>query len=381
MEKQVIIFLEYYYKMKVSIKAIGTSNPVYKTSQGKIAEFMIRAHGLQGREKERLQALYRATGIQHRYSVLKDYGLDPANFEFFSKQSDMEPFPTTARRNQLFKKEALPLAKAAVMECLPPNTKMANITHLITVTCTGLYAPGLDIELADILDLEAHVQRTAINFMGCYAAFNAIKVAQYICQADSGAKVLIVCLELCSLHFQKSNQEDFILSNALFGDGAAAVLIQASNAEPGLEIIATHCDTLPEGSKEMAWQIGNLGFEMRLSRYVPDLIADGIEKLAKSLMIKSPWQLSDIDYFAIHPGGKRILECIQEALGISRFQNRFAYQVLRDFGNMSSPTILFVLKEIWNNLKEEDHGKRILCFAFGPGLTLESMILQVNTRS
>ena len=363
--------------MNASISAIGTANPQHKISQEKIADFMVKAHQLQGREKDRLLALYRATGIQHRYSVLKDYGLENQNFEFYSKEHDLEPFPTTAQRNGLYQQEALKLAKAAVANCLS-HDELARVTHLITVSCTGLYAPGLDIELVDALGLSTHVQRTAINFMGCYAAFSAIKIGRAICQSDHKAQVLIVCLELCSIHFQKSNQEDFILSNALFGDGAAALKMEYSEQSSGLGILATHGEILPEGTQEMAWQVGNLGFEMRLSRYVPDLIANGIDKLTNKLMKKGPWKLSEIDYFAIHPGGKRILESIQQALNITSHQNRFAYQILRDFGNMSSPTILFVLKEIWDNLKKEDQGKRILSFAFGPGLTMESMILQVN---
>lgn len=366
--------------MNATISAIGTANPLYKISQSKIADFMIHAHQLKGRERERLLALYRATGIEHRYSVLKDYGLSREDYEFYSKMDNLEPFPTTAQRNALYQREALTLAIAAVKNCLPANCNVNEITHLITVSCTGLYAPGLDIELVEGLGLSTSIQRTAINFMGCYAAFNAIKVGQAICHSHPENKVLIICIELCSIHFQKTIQEDFMLSNALFGDGAAAMLMENRVNESGLGVLATYGELLPEGAKEMAWQVGNLGFEMRLSRYVPDLIADGIEKLTKSLMRKGPWQLSEIDYFAIHPGGKRILECIQQALNITPHQNRFAYQVLKNFGNMSSPTILFVLKEIWNNLDKDDHGKRILCFAFGPGLTMESMILQVNSR-
>lgn len=364
--------------MNACISAIGTANPVHKISQDRIADFMVKAHQLEGREKDRLLALYRATGIHHRYSVLKDYGLEQGDFEFYSRQDGLEPFPTTAQRNSLYRQEALKLAQTAVANCLFHHD-IDKITHLITVSCTGLYAPGLDIELVEALGLPTHVERTAINFMGCYAAFSAMKIGQAICQADEQAQVLIVCLELCSIHFQKENHEDFILSNALFGDGAAAIKMESTVRGSGLNILATHGEILPEGTQEMAWQVGNLGFEMRLSRYVPDLIANGIDKLTGSLMRKGPWKLSEIDFYAIHPGGKRILECIQQALNITTHQNRFAYQVLRDFGNMSSPTILFVLKEIWNNLKKEDHGKRILSFAFGPGLTMESMILQVNT--
>lgn len=364
--------------MRPTISCIGTANPPHRIAQQDIAEFMIRAHQLKNGERERMMALYRATGIEYRYSVLSDYGSELGSFQFYSNRADLEPFPTTARRNQLYQKEALGLAVSAVNDCLPPETDVGSFTHLITVSCTGLYAPGLDIELISALGLKTNIQRTAVNFMGCYAAFSGIKLAQAICTSDAQAKVLVVCLELCSIHFQKETQEDFILSNALFGDGAAALVMETPNEQGGLEVLATYGEILPAGAHEMAWQVGDLGFEMRLSRYVPDLISDGIEQLTQNLLKQGSWTLNDIDYYAIHPGGKRILACIQQALNITSEQNQPAYQVLRQFGNMSSPTILFVLKEIWDNLTEQDLDKKILSFAFGPGLTMESMILKIR---
>jgi predicted naringenin-chalcone synthase len=210
--------------MKPCITAIGVANPKYRTSQKEIAAFMVRAHQLSGKSKTRLLALYRATGIQYRYSVMKDYGLQPADYEFYHR--DFEQFPGTAARNQLYKKEALPLAIAAIEHCLPPDAKVQTISHLVTVSCTGLYAPGLDVELVGRLGLSPNTQRTAINYMGCYGAFNALKVAKAICNSGKEARVLVVCTELCSLHFQKNPTPDFMLSNALFGDGAAALIVE-----------------------------------------------------------------------------------------------------------------------------------------------------------
>jgi len=362
--------------MKPCITAIGIANPQYRTSQVMIAEFMARAHQLKGKSKNRLMALYRATGIKYRYSVLKDYGSPPADYQFY--QPDFTPFPGTAERNNIYRKEALPLAVAAIEDCLPPSLNRQLITHLITVSCTGLYAPGLDIELVETLGLPSDTRRTGINYMGCYAAFNALKMAKAVCESTTDAKVLIVCVELCSLHFQKASTPDFMLSNALFGDGAAALMVENSKEVQGLEIIDEHCALVYEGYSEMSWQIGDSGFEMRLSKNVPDLIKRHIPRLANELLARHHWQLSDIDYFAIHPGGKRILKCIQQTLGITAFDVQFSQQILKEYGNMSSTTILFVLKEIWNNLNSGDHGKKILCFAFGPGLTLESMILQIT---
>jgi len=368
--------LQYYYKMNPCITAIGISNPQYRTSQHEIAKFMARAHQLKGTAKNRLMALYRATGIKYRYSVLKDYGSQPSDYQFYLP--DFTPFPGTAERNKIYRKEALPLAIAAVEDCLAASLDRQLISHLITVSCTGLYAPGLDIELVELLGLPSSTRRTGINYMGCYAAFNAFKTAKSICQSAADAKVLIVCVELCSLHFQRASTPDFMLSNALFGDGGAAVIVENSVAVPGFELVGDHCTIVSESSSEMSWQIGDSGFEMVLSQNVPDLINRHISQLTNELLTGHQWQLSDIDYFAIHPGGKGIIKSIQQALGITAHDSRFPLKILRDYGNMSSASILFVLKEIWNNLSNDDHGKKVLCFAFGPGLTLESMILRIT---
>jgi predicted naringenin-chalcone synthase len=360
--------------MKPCISAIGTSNPAHHIPQEVIAEFMVRAHRLQGKERNRLIALYRATGISHRYSVLPDYGASPEDFRFF--QDGFTPFPGTSARNAVYKKNALPLALEAVEDCIPNGFDKKSITHLITVSCTGLYAPGLDIELVGALGLVPNTRRTAINFMGCYAVFNAISLAKSICESSSDAKVLLVSVELCSLHFQKATTPDFMLSNALFGDGAAAALVENVTAASKLEVLGNHCTLVPEGNLDMSWQVGDTGFEMKLSENVPDLIQHHITSLVDNLLASYNLQLSDIDHFAIHPGGKRILVSAQQALGITSTENWASLKILRSYGNMSSATILFVLKEIWNKLNLHDHDKKVLCIAFGPGLTLECMILR-----
>jgi predicted naringenin-chalcone synthase len=359
--------------MKPSICAIGTANPAFKTAQGDIANFMARAHGLQGAAKRRLLALYRAAGIHYRYSVLQDYGASPSEYEFY--QPDFSAFPGTGKRNQVYKKHALPLAIEAIQNCLPPGFNVKEITHLITISCTGLYAPGLGIELVEAIGLLPQTRRFAINFMGCYAVFNGLRMARDICRSDVSAKVLIVSVELCSLHFQKEATPDFILSNALFGDGAAAALVE--NRTQGYQMIEEYCTLLPEGKSEMHWQLGDTGFEMTLSEKVPVLIERKISKLTEQLLTAAGLKSDDITFYAIHPGGKRILTSIQKALGLNQQDCSFSRDILYNYGNMSSATILFVLKEIWNNLNTGDHNKKVLCFAFGPGLTLESMILSI----
>lgn len=377
--------------MSVHITAIGTAVPSHKIAQSDVARFMAKAHQLDAQERKRLYALYRASGIQYRHSVLPDYGLTEG-FAFFPNTKDLEPFPDIHQRMELYRHHALKLSYQAAKDCLsqmPEEFSSSHITHLIYVSCTGMYAPGVDIELVAKLRLNTHVQRTAINFMGCYAAFNAIKVADSIVRANPDAHVLIVCTELCTLHFQKSKDEDNVLANALFADGSAAALISGKKIAtmPQLSLEQFYCDLAPEGHHDMAWKIGNFGFEMRLSSYIPAIIKKGIRQLIQKLLSSLTLETEayggaeeyfPVDYYAIHPGGKRILKVIEEVLSIKRDENASAYGVLQKYGNMSSPTILFVLKDLTQHLTIHDNDKHVLGLAFGPGLTLESMLLRVS---
>ncbi|MDB5234741.1 MAG: type polyketide synthase [Hymenobacter sp.] len=362
--------------------AIGTANPIHRIAQPQIADFMAGALGFGEGDTRKLRALYRVSGIAHRYSVLPDYGRANGDYTFFPNTPDLEPFPSVGQRMAVYRREALPLALEAVRDSLRqvPDVALASITHLVTVSCTGMYAPGLDIELVQALGLRPDVRRTCVNFMGCYAAVNAVTLADAFCRADANARVLIVSVELCTLHFQKSPEEDHLVSNALFGDGAAACLVQAEplpNGAPGLVLQAFHCGLEPDGHDDMAWHINDFGFEMTLSSYVPKLIQRGIRHLADGLLESLPVQLADIRHFAIHPGGRKILETIETELGLTRDDNRHAYRVLRDHGNMSSATVLFVLRDVLAHATPADHGAPVLSFAFGPGLTMEAMLLQL----
>lgn len=361
------------------ITSITTANPPHKLQQSAIADFMVRAMGLAEDDARKLRALFRASGIDTRWSVIEDYGRT-GGFQFFENTTDLEPFPSTRRRLEIYRRHALSLSLDAAHRCLEalPGLRKDQITHLIVVSCTGMYAPGLDIDLVKALGLNSSVERTSINFMGCYAAFNALKLAHAACTLRDSNKTLIVCAELCSLHFQKENTEDNLLANALFGDGAAAVLVEAHPRNKiNFKLEEFHCELAMEGEHDMTWTVGDLGFEMRLSSYVPDIIRTGIRSLTRSLLAKIARDITAVDFFAIHPGGKKILEAIESELGLNRSQNKYAYEVLRQYGNMSSPTVLFVLHRLGQELQAADHGKRILSFAFGPGLTLESTLLTV----
>lgn len=363
------------------ITSIGAANPKNCIDQNAIAKFMAKAMQLSSDDERRLRALYRATGIEKRYSVLNDYG-QTEGFEFYSNTKTLEPFPSTRQRLDYFRKEAVGLSVEAVNDCLhDASISIGEITHLIVVSCTGMYAPGLDIDLVKSLKLNHSIKRTCINFMGCYAAFNAMKLGNSFCNEDEKAKVLIVCTELCSLHFQKENSEDNWLANALFADGSAAILVEErSESRVKIELKSFHCDLALDAENEMAWSVGDFGFEMRLSTYVPDAIRKGIRTLTENLLSKVSATMEDVSFFAIHPGGKRILEVIESELNLSKNDVRHSYEVLRKFGNMSSPTVLFVLKAIFDSVTEQNNGKKILSFAFGPGLTLESMLLQIRVQ-
>ncbi|MDI1351894.1 MAG: type III polyketide synthase [bacterium] len=366
--------------MKSGITAIGTANPQYQRHQDELCELASSLANLSKAQHRVLRSVYRATGINKRYSVLSDFCKKPGEFTFFPNDMNAD-FPSTARRMDVYKANALNLAVDAIKDCFNQLDQFnkQEITHLITVSCTGMYAPGIDIEIVQHMQLNPTTQRTAINFMGCYGAFNGIKVADAICKADSNAKVLLVCVELCSIHFQKTSDLANLISNAIFSDGAGALVIEANpQRQRWLSLESFFCTLLPQSKQEMAWHIGDQGFDMILSAYVPELIKTGIKDFTQQLLSKTQMSLSDIHYFAIHPGGQKILEAAEDSLEISKEDNRFSYEVMREYGNMSSATVLFVLKAIFLSIEATDKGKSIFSCAFGPGLTLESMLLQVR---
>ncbi|MBX2842741.1 MAG: type III polyketide synthase [Flammeovirgaceae bacterium] len=366
--------------MKTShITSIGVAVPEAKFSQEAIADTMADLINLDEEKRRNLQILYRATGIKYRHSVIGN--LESGDFKnFFLSGDNHNQFPGVAARMEVYKKEAIKLSLKAIQNAITNlgTFKPQQITHLITVSCTGMYAPGLDIEIIEQLQLNSHTQRTAVNFMGCYGVFNGLKLADAICRAEENAKVLLVSVELCSLHLQKSEDSDDLLSASIFADGAAAAIIESQpSADLSLSPLSFYCDLYPQGKEDMVWEIGNFGFEMKLSAYVPGLLGKGINTLVENLLKQLGLKLADIHHFAIHPGGKKILAEIEKALELEREQNEAAYQVLRNYGNMSSATILFVIKKILDQLHSGNKNQNLLGMAFGPGLTMESMLLRV----
>lgn len=361
--------------MSAVISSIGTANPANRYRQEDIAQFMCENLDLTQEEQKQLKILYRATGIQERYSVLEDYKKVKGSFTFYENTPDLEPFPSTAKRMKIYREKAVPLAIEAVMNCNHGSNDFSTFTHLITVSCTGMYAPGLDVDLVKALNLKPSIIRNNLNFMGCYAAMNAMGLARQFCLNQTDAKVLVVAVELCTLHLQKTKNEDNLLAQSLFSDGAAAAVISNTLSTGSLEILNTASHLSVNGKHDMAWQIGDQGFQMALTSYVPKIIEGGIKQLTDNLFDQSDFTLSEIDQYAIHPGGKKILEAIEKELHLDREDNRYAYSVLKRFGNMSSPTVLFVLREL---MAEQQPDQLALSFAFGPGLTMESILFKTH---
>jgi predicted naringenin-chalcone synthase len=360
------------------IISVGTAVPQYKSDQSAILSFMSSFLDLDSTGQRKLNAIYHHSNINTRYSVIPDYSGPASQSGFFKEKGT---FTGLDERMQSYHYHALPLANSAIEDCIKPaagtSIKMQDITHLITVSCTGFSAPGLDIELIHRLGLSLDINRTSINFMGCYAAFHALKLADAYARADEKAVVLVVCVELCTIHFQPLTDDDNLVANSLFSDGAAAVLVTsdkkaAENKYNGLHICNLFSAVSPDGQKDMAWRISANGFLMTLSSFVPGLVEKGIMPLAQKAVKASGINMDNVQHWAIHPGGKKILEASAKALGIDRDKLKSSFNVLQNFGNMSSSSILFVLKDLWNNHLSWKSNENIFAAGFGPGLTIES---------
>lgn len=355
------------------IISIGTAVPQHQHAQSDILDFMHRVYALAEDDKRKLKFLYRRGGINTRYSVIPDYSLPADEWAFYSPTENLEPFPRLEKRMEWYQQYAAPLSLHAIQKCMakkPDHT----ITHLITVSCTGMSAPGLDLELLELLELPATTFRTSVNFMGCYAAIHAMKIADAFCKADKKANVLIVCTELCTLHFQKEHTVDNMTSSMLFADGSAAILVTGNDEQEGLIIDNFYSMVSLEGKKDMAWELSSKGFLMTLSSYVADMIEEDFEVLVQKALSAAGLEKEAITHWCIHPGGKKILEAVHKSLGFTNGQLDPCYDVLRAYGNMSSPTVLFVLDSIMNKLDKKEKNT-IFGAAFGPGLTMETFIL------
>lgn len=347
-----------------------------------------------GRLAQRIvSASFNGSGIDTRHTVIDELSLtsDTPDPVFFDRASGALLSPSTKTRNEVYIREASLLFAAAARRVIDadPAIETSDITHVITVSCTGSFAPGPDYAIVRALGLSDSVQRYHLGFMGCYASMPALRAASQFCIADQNAVVLIVSVELCTLHLRSSEDPDTIVSSSLFADGAAAAIVTARDlpaSTPGLRLDGFHTAIAPEGEKDMAWTIGDHGFEMILSTAVPRIIGETILGALRPLYARESALSAAFDggtigeqvaHWAIHPGGRSILDRVQERLHLSDPQLHPAREVLRENGNMSSATIFFVLQQILEH-SDPQPGDRIGAMAFGPGLTAESALLTVE---
>jgi alkylresorcinol/alkylpyrone synthase len=359
------------------IISIGTAVPAYMHRQENLLPFMQRIYALEKENSRKLKFLYQQSGISTRASVIPDYSRPAAEWEFYPPTENLEPFPSIDLRMKLYRQHAKPLSLQAIRRCLEGvggGMDAREITHLITVSCTGMSAPGLDLELVEALQLPQTVFRTSVNFMGCYAAVHALKLADALVRTATGARVLIVCTELCTLHFQQEPTLDNMLSSLLFADGSAAALVVPDDyAGKGMRLSHFYSEIVPEGKKEMTWDLSSTGFRMTLTSYVTDLIRADFSGLVGNALKQSGKQYEEINHWCVHPGGKKILDAIYKSLSFTNGHLDDSYKILDQYGNMSSPTILFVLKRILDRV-DYNQSNCIFGAAFGPGLTMETFI-------
>jgi predicted naringenin-chalcone synthase len=311
-----------------------------------------RKHLLFRRMAERAQ-------ISHRWaafpSVASFYGDDPNAVD-------------TETRMIEFERSAPDLAVRAV-DGLGLGPAAADVTHLIVLTCTGFYSPGIDFEIMRRCGVPTTVERTQVGFMGCFAGINGLKLAHHIVRSEPTARVLVVSVELCSLHMQSTQDLETMLSFLVFGDGAAAVLVTAD--EQGLALESFQALMIEDSRELITWRIGGMGFDMVLSGKVPGSLSRALDAPTMKTVLAGA-EPSSIDLWAIHPGGRSILDAVEGALELTPDRLSASRTVLDDYGNMSSATVLFVLKEM---MDRGDTG-RGCAMAFGPGLTAETMLFR-----
>lgn len=366
-----------------------------------------------------VSAAFGASAIRTRHTVIRELGTAPgmagaddpvdpddADPVFYDRATGRILTPGTGARNDAYIREApallLGAARQAVEEAA--GIEAADVTHVVTVSCTGFYAPGPDYAVVRGLGLGASTQRFHLGFMGCYGAFPALRMASQFCAADPDAVVLVVCVELCSLHLHSSGDADTIVASSVFADGAAAAIVTARPAPAGstvLDLDAFETVLTPVGEDDMAWTIGDQGFDMVLSSYVPKIIDEHITGALEPLWAQVPALAgvapTAIEDWAIHPGGRSILDRVEDRLALAPAQLAASRSTLAEEGNMSSATVLFVLRRILHGTPPADvpgradlaegapaaaagpGAGRVCAMAFGPGLTVETALMTRRT--
>ncbi len=342
---------------KAFINAIATAVPDHDV-HAKFVQYCPRLLP-DRRENALFRRMAARAQIDHRYSFLRPHPVeDRLDDEDFYR---IEQFPCTQKRMQYFERHAFDLARRAL-----DQLDLTGVTHLITTTCTGFYAPGVEHQIIRHYGLSPQIERTTVGFMGCFAALNSLKLARHIVRSEPAARVAILNLELCTLHLKSSGTLEEMLSFLIFADGCAASIV---SAEPeGIELESFRTTVLEDAADLITWRIGNLGFDMHLSGQVPAAIAGSLDVNLDSML--NGCTRRDIHHWAVHPGGRSILDAVRDGAGLEESQLHISREVLRRFGNMSSATIMFVLRDILDGKSMSAPG---CAMAFGPGLTVESL--------
>jgi predicted naringenin-chalcone synthase len=362
----------------VGLWGIGTATPT-SVAQGDIAPLAEELACRTDKERSFLQRVFLRSGVERRGSVLvKEDGDFRAGLRGFypTRTGDTDMGPTTAQRMIAYAREAPELAeKAAVSAIDHAGISAESITHLVTVSCTGFFAPGLDVEMIRRLGLNSDIRRTHIGFMGCHAAFNALAAARHIVNADPSALVMVVCVELSTLHFAYGFDMQKIVANALFADGAAAAIVGEARDGAGYWRLR-HCASalLPDTLEAMTWRIRDHGFEMTLAPELPAIVRTNVRGWCERWLHRADVSLPDVHGWAVHPGGPKILSAVEEALELPPDALQASREILARHGNMSSGTILFVLQQM-ARAGPSSNGAPCVAMGFGPGLMLEGMLL------
>lgn len=362
--------------MKLHLQGLGSAAPPHHIAQDDAAAMASATFG-GGRQLPALAQIYRRSGVQTRHCVVLDSSTngEPARQSFFPAAADAgSGGPTTAARMRAYDAAAATLAAEAARQALQEAAvEPTAITHLVTASCTGFSAPGVDLRLCAELGLSPTVARTHLGFMGCHAALNALRVADAYA-ADPGCRVLVCVVELCSLHFQYSDESERVVSNALFADGAAALVGRGGGGSGSWAALRAQTSLrLPDTAELMSWRIGDHGFQMGLSPRVPAIIRRRLREWCGDWLQGCGLAVPQIAHWAIHPGGPRILDACGEALDLAPERLAASRGVLARWGNMSSPTVLFVL----DALRRQGACGPCVLLAFGPGLTIEAALLEL----
>jgi len=319
------------------------------------------------RSRRLFQRMAERAQIEHRYSYVKpDPAPDSLDCDDFYVAGR---FPDTQTRMRFYEDHALRLA-SRTLEKLGLPQGVDEVTHLIVVSCTGFYAPGLDLQIIEHFGLSPSVERTTVGFMGCYAAINALKLARHIVRSEAGARVLVLNLELCTIHLQEADDLEKVLSFLVFADGCTACLVSAESH--GIELLDFRAVIAPQSSEQITWRIGRLGFDMHLSGRVPHTIGGELPVSIEAIL--GAHRREDIALWAVHPGGRSVLDAVASALHLRDDDLRYSRDILRRFGNMSSATVMFILRQMLDRAPPAALG---CALAFGPGLTTESMMFRM----